>query len=468
MKLFSASPQPRITPKHISEESYDVSSDLSLLDKQVDGYCSVGRVTDSIASESLMFVDKKNMTLYNEYVNLLATRMGVDAPKTVSLEAFESEGQLAVNYTISLEGWMGDMWKKIKAMFVKIYENVKAFFVKYFTRLGRLKKSLQNLQDAIGATTKDIGDPKIDNPPSGLLNAFAGHPEVNQATISASISNITALVVEIGSVNKAAQGFATSGLVSADFVKNIQDLKDKAIKASKDSEGNRADRKKLSMIGDRAEKKELDTANKDLKAIEAEAISKANADADEITSVGDDLDTGDEKTNQDAGKKEFNEFMEAVVKAFDKVKGKILVNGQSVLKVESKPDEGLVLEMSEKAEAAKDMSLSGKSVLLSLVSSCQDLIKTAETDVKNFGQVNDKIMESFKTIDRLTSDIDKIDPEQFGKYKKVINERIRARLGLLKVFFTTYNKTCKNALEMSMDVSEQTVNYVVLSLKYFK
>ena len=468
MKLFSyASAQPPVS-NITTEEVHDVSSDMKTLSIQVDGYLSVGRVHDSVAAESMTFVDKKNITLYNEYVNLLATRMGVEAPKSVSTESFETEGQLAANYSISLEGWMKDMWEKIKAVFVKIYESVKAFFTKYFTRLGRLKKSLQNLQEAIGSTNKDIGDPSMENPPSALLNAFAGHSEVNNSTISASIANISVLVSKLGAVNKAAEGFSSSGLVSADFVKNIQALKDKAVKASGDSEANRAKRDKLKTFGDRDKKKELDTENKDLKEIQREAQSQATDDTNTLISTAEELDAGDDKANQEAAQKEFDDFMKIVIETFDQVKGKVLVNGQKVLKVESKPDEGLVLEMSSEADPANDLRLSGKAALAELISSCQALIKTAENDVKNYGNVNDKIMDSFKTIDRLTGDIDKIDPEKFGKYKKVINERIRGRLGLLKKFFTTYNKLSKNVLEMSMDVSEQTVNYAVLSLKHFK
>lgn len=468
MKLFShTSAQPSVT-QITTEDYHDVSSDMKTLSIQVDGYLSVGRVYDSVATESMTFVDKKNITLYNEYVNLLATRMGVEAPKSVSVESFDLEGQMAVNYSISLEGWMGDMWKKIKAVFVKIYETVKAFFAKYFTRLGRLKKSLQNLQEAIGSTSKDIGDPSIENPPSALLNAFAGHSEVNSSTIATSIANINTLISKLGEVNKAAEGFSNSGLVSSDFVKNIQELKDKAVKASESSKANREERGKLKMFGDRDKKKELDTTNKDLKEIQREAETQANDDTQTLVSTGDDLDVGDDKDNQAAAQKEFDKFMKIVIETFDQVKGKVLVNGQKVLKVESKPDEGLVLEMSSESEPANDLRLSGKSALSELISSCQTLIKTAENDVKNFGNVNDKIMDSFKTIDKLTADIDRIDPEKFGKYKKVINERIRVRLGLLKNFFTTYNKLSKNVLEMSMDVSEQTVNYAVLSLKHFK
>ena len=51
---------------------------------------------------------------------------------------------------MALEGFIGDMWNKIKEIFRKIYDSIKEFFKKYFTRLGRLKNKISNLIEVLG------------------------------------------------------------------------------------------------------------------------------------------------------------------------------------------------------------------------------------------------------------------------------------------------------------------------------
>lgn len=448
-------------------ESLDADEFFLDLGNKIFGWSSVGRVQEAIAAESLTFVDQKNSILYNEYVKVLATRMGVDAPKTVSMEAIGEEGVQSINYQISLEGWMGDMWKKIKEIFENIYNKVKGFFTTYFTRLGRMKKSLENLQQVLGSTSKDMGDPSVESPPTDILKAFSGRTEVNANAVSETIAAVKILVSTIGGLNKAAEGFAKDGILDTDFVKNIKELKDKALKASQDSAANREERAGTKMFGDRDKKKALDTENKSLQDIAKDSEKKGNEMSSEVTSLGE-ADAGNDEENRKKAQAGFDEFLKAVLDSFEKVKGKNLVGGKSVKAVSSDPEEGLKVDMDENVEASGSLIMGGKSSLTDLVSSCLDLLKTAETDIKVYGQVNETIMKSFKTIDSLISDIDKIDPEKFGKYKKVINENVRHRLQLLRKFFSTYNKTCKNVFDMSLDVSEATVKYTVLSLKHFE
>lgn len=448
-------------------ESLDADEFFLDLGNKIFGWSSVGRVQEAIAAESLTFVDQKNSVLYNEYVSVLASRMGVDAPKTISLESLNENGQLTANYHLSLEGWMGDMWKKIKEIFENIYNKVKSFFNTYFTRLGRLKKSLENLQQVLGSTTKDMGDPGLQSPPDGLLKAFSGHTEVNANAVGETIASTKVLVATIAGLNKAAEGFAKDGILDADFVKNIKELKDKALKASQESAANREERAGTKMFGDKEKKKALDTENKSLQEIANTSEKKGNEMSSEVTSLGE-VDAGTEEENRKKAQAGFDEFLKAVIDSFDKVKGKNLVGGKSVKSVSSDPEDGLKVEMDENVQASGSLVMSGKASLTDLVNSCIDLLKTAEADIKAYGNVNETIMKSFKTIDNLITDIDKIDPEKFGKYKKVINENVRHRLNLLRKFFTTYNKTCKNVFDMSLDVSDATVKYAVLSLKHFE
>uniref|UniRef100_UPI0037C09180 hypothetical protein n=1 Tax=Flavobacterium sp. TaxID=239 RepID=UPI0037C09180 len=448
------------------ESRVSLENDFDQLDRQVFGFVSVGRVYDAVAQESLVFVDIKNVVLYNEYVNVLAMRMGVEAPKRVALESLNNDGVVVTNSQLAIEGWMGDIWQKIKDVFKNIYTKVKSFFTTYFTRLGKLKKSLDNLQSVLGSTTKEMGDPTSENPPEGLLKAFSGNTEVNSNHIHDSIASVSLLVSTISKVSQSAEGYAKKGIVDGDFIKNIKELKERALKASQDSAANRQQRKETKLIGDSQKKKDLDNENKSLQEI-AQTNEKIGDEMGQELDKEGEADTGDQEENKKKVQAEFDQFLQTVIASFEKVKGKHLVNGQMVKSVSSDAEEGLKLEMADDVTPATSLIMGGKSALLGLVSECQKLIKVAETDIKKYGQVNDAIMESFKTIDSLMNDIDKVDPERFGKYKKVINEIVRHRLQLLRQFFTTYNRSCKNVFEMSMDVCEQTVNYSVLSLKHF-
>lgn len=469
MKLFTLEKDTSVLPfvETPTTESAALEQDFAQLGSQVFGLCSVGRIYDAVASESLTFVDQKNAVLYNEYVAVLSTRLGVEPPASVSLESLNAEGVQSTNYHISLEGWMGDMWKKIKEVFENIYNKVKSFFSAYFTRLGRLKKSLNNLEEVLGTTTKEMGDPTAGSAPDGLLKAFSGNAEVNGNTISASIGSVKLLVSTIANINKTAEGFAKDGVLDANFVRQIKELKEKALKASQDSAANRAQRKETKLFGDGEKKKALDTENKSLQDIAKKSEKEGNEMTSEVIDQGE-ADLGDQEANQKKAQAEFDEFLKAVVDSFDKVKGKHLVNGQFVKSVGSDPEDGLKIEMDEGVEPSNGLVMGGKNILADLVKECKDLLKTAEADIQKYGQVNDAIMKSFKAIDSLVADIDKIDPEKFGKYKKVINEAVRHRLQLLRKFFTTYNRTCKNVFDMAMDVSDATVKYSVHSLKHFE
>ena len=470
MKLFEVPSQPAAldSVNNVAQEAITVTHDFKRFSDQVFGYCSVGRVYDQIAQESLSFIDTKNSVLYNEYVSVLSARMGVDAPKSISMESLTSEGQLVANYQISLEGWMKDVWEKIKAVFEKIYNAVKKFYNTYFTRFGRLKKSLDNLEQVLRSTTKDLGDPSLENPPSPILKAFSGNAEVTPNSISGSIDSVKTLVSTIGGINGAAIEFSKSDIVGPDFIKRMKELKDKALKANEASAKNREERDKTKMFGDRDKKKALDTENKSLQDIAKSSEQEGENMAGQLTDMGDAANPGDEAESKKKAEAQFDEFMRAVLESFDKVKGKDLVNGIHIKSVSSDPEEGLKVEMDEKVDPATSLRMGNKASLQDLVKSCQDLLKTAETDVQKYGQVNDSIMKSFNAIDNLISDIDKVDPEKFGKYKKLINDNVRHRLNLLRKFFSTYNRTCKNIFDMTMDVSDATVKYSVLSLKHFE
>lgn len=468
MKLFDNAKATEVDVSLIpATESLNADEFFLDLGNKIFGWSSVGRVQEAVAAESLTFLDQKNSVLYNEYVSVLAGRMGVEAPKTISLESINADGQLSANYQIALEGWMGDVWKKIKDLFNKIYEKVQQFFKTYFTRLGRLKKALNNLEEVLGSTSKDMADPVLDNPSTSLLTPFKGYGVVDTGVVMEALSSVKTLVSTIGSLNSTAEKFAKDGLLDAGFVSNIKKMKDQALKASQDSEANRAERKETKFLGDGDKKRELDTQNKSLQDIAKSSEKAGEEGSNEVVKLGDG-DAGSEDANKSKAQAEYDDFMNYVLTTFDKVKGKNTINGFFVKSVSVDPEEGLKLELEEKSDVPSELRMGNKGALVTAVKAAKDLVRLAEKDIEKFGQVNEMIMKSFKTIDSLVADIDRVDPEKFGKYKKVINETVRHRLNLLRKFFSTYNKTCKNVFDMALDVSDATAKYTVESLKHFE
>jgi hypothetical protein len=287
-KLYSRQESPQ-TVRHLSEvaeEHYDLDKDLSGLDNTVNAYCSMGNITDVIAAESHLFVTPGNTALYNEYVKLLAQRFDIVPPKLVDPFSFESESVIAVNYAISLEGWMGTIWEKIKGFFTSIANSVKKFFTTYFTSLGRVKNALQNLDKLLKSTTKELQPTDLESVPSALERHMTGFKDVSAVTVGSAVGNCDILLTAFASISADARGLAKDKIVSPDFIANIKKLKDTALSASDSVIDNQAKRNgPLGVVG--ANNRAITATNDSLNQVRKKAQDKANADdakADEMGS----------------------------------------------------------------------------------------------------------------------------------------------------------------------------------------
>ena len=473
-------PPPPVPLLETTPNNTPIEGDYKSLESFVDGYCSVGKVYDSVASESLLFIDTKNHVLYNEYVTLISHKLGVTPPKArvISTEDFTLKAQISLNSEIALEGWLGDMWKKIKGFFSRIYEKIKEFFKRYFTRLGRAKGGLENVIEVLKETEKNLKTPTIDNYTGSVMDKFKGTNTLNMAYVKQIVDNVISLNGTISSVNKDASTLATKHLVPDGFITNIKNMKDvaKNTLASKvDVDENSPDRVEAgkSKIGIKRDKGEaarrradMQETSKTLEQTSKEAQKEAE-DGDRKIDVASAHEVGSEEGNAQQASKEFGEFSKAVHEKLSKFVNKPLIAGKTFTKVEIKETLELEIDMATNDEKPETITLGDKSQLSTAAKSCLEMIKTMEKDAQEYGKINDLIMTKLNSIDAIMAEIDKIDPEKLGKYKKLINEQVRTRLKLMQKFFSDYNKIGKNIFDVGIETCEAVTAYSVLSLKYF-
>lgn len=461
---------PALEPIRPDDELTD--SEYAGLENFVAGYCSVGRVYDSVATESLIFVDQKNHVLYNEYVAMISHKLGVKPPasRTVSTEDFETRSIVAVNSQIALEGWMGDMWKKIKGFFVRIYEKIKAFFKRYFTRLGRAKGGLQNIIDVLKETDKDLKKAYLENYTGSVLDKFRGTKALNVEYVKQVTDNVVNLNKTIGTINKSASELTNKHLVPPGFIANIKNMRELAKSASASKpEVDQNKPSALKAIVDkrvRSEREEATETSANLSQTAKDSTKKADDDERKINVAGS-LDAGSEDANAEQAKREFGIFSSKVQESISKFVNKSLIAGKTFTKVGVSETLELEIDMATSDEKPEAITLGDKTQLRTVTKNCLDMIVTMEKDINEYGKINDTIMSKLSAIDSIVAEIDKEDPEKFGKYKKLINEQVRTRLQLMQKFFSNYNKIGKNVFDIGIETCEAVTAYGVLSLKHF-
>ncbi len=484
MKLFDQvkDPKPsmgdvvRITTEDDSTEveSATIDQQVDEFNKHVKAFNSLNVIDEQIASENFNFIDKGNYVLYNEYIKSVTSNLNMGYIPVISQETVNTLPTTALNHHIALEGFIGDMWAKIKEIFSKIYQSIKDFFTKYFTRLGRVKNKITNLLEVLGETDKDIQKSRLDKVPGGLANKFPVSGEIDINVISEAYMALDTLLGSFGEINKKAEAFASKDVLDKDFVANIMKLKE-SINANNDKMSENNDNKKSyfelngTSIKDTA--KHNSALNKENKSLEKDAKDKANQVADGKEKIAgivggeSDLDMDDKKGEE--AQREFTSFVRSLADVLNKVKGKMLVKGKIIKEVKVDETSGIEIETEEEKETPNGIILEDKSTLIKLLKSVLEGINEAEKLSTIYGKINDKIMENLNKVDKLINDINKAPEENFGKYKKLLNNKVKVRLNMAKTFFNNYNKICENVLEMAMDTADGAVECSVMSLKHF-
>lgn len=476
-KLFDHTPPSKPSLEQIkapvgSDEPYPADEDFQALESCVTGYCNASTLYESVANESYTLVDNKNRALFNAYTQLLSERLGVSVPAIpqVSLESLNSNHPVVVNKEIALEGFIGTLWEKIKGFFKKIYEGIKAFFVRHFTRLGKTKKALENMKTLLEKSDKNIKEPAVENYSGPLLKLYAGYGQVNANAIKQAATNVNRFTTSITDINNAAKVFSDKYLVDKGFFSKIKALQEKAKAASELKEGvDAATPGGLSLINKdkRQERSELKKESKSLGEMAASSKAEAGKMENKV-SEAELAEAGSEDNNNQAAKDAMKNFLTEVKKVMGANLNTKLIGGVVLKSIDfGEEDLELKIEVGEEPDEATGVYLGARSDLLTVTKQGLDMIKVAEGSTDLFNKINDSVMKNLGTIDSLVADIDKTDPEKFGKYKKLINEQVRERLNLLRKFFSSYNKVGKNVYEYNMQCCEGIVHYCVLSVKHF-
>lgn len=450
----------------------NIDQEFLSLENHSRAYLSLSTVYDQVSTESFSFIDKGNYILYNEYIKTITANLDIK-PVTISQEAINTLPTVAINHHISLEGFIADMWAKIKALFAKIYDSIKQFFTSYFTRLGRLKKKLSNLQEVLKETDKDIKTLTLDSVPGSLASKYPVNGTVNLSLIQETFDNISIVSAILNSVNQLATNLAKKEIIGRDFVSEIKNLKDLSARSKeqiKENDKNKTTGLKSLYGKGKENNKQLNEDNKSLKEISEGAAKEADDKESAVVDIGND--SANASVDEDdkafaAAKKEFQQMLVEIEKEFNKLKGKTLVNGMVITAIKVDENSGIELEKEESKDKPDTLTLAGRDELTSLINDTIKLVESVEKQASSYGTINDTIMKSLDNIDKIMKDIDGINMESLGKYKTVLNKKVRQRLGLMKTFFNTYNRVCKSLFTLVLDHAEGNSLYAVTSLKYF-
>ena len=451
-------PQPEVSVEALFDQ----------LGNHMQAYESVQKVYGHVSSEALAFVDNKNVVLFNEYMSMMSKNFGVQ-PKLVSPAALESQHLATVNYELALEGWIKDMWTKIKAFFTKIFQAIKDFMTKHFTRLGRLKNKLENIKTVAGESGKEMGLARLDEIPSGLSSKFKVFDNITEQEVSKAIKAAHDAVNEIKALSNETRTIAGAGIVSSDFVTEIKKLKDVALAANKQIGENKAIRSELGVFKDRKDRAALKDDNKSLAQTAKDAQSKADKMDDTLVKTGDGFDDSDEGHEKSA-QLSFKEYLKTVVSSLEKYVNVKMVGGKTITKVSVTDDNELEVEFdeSEGGDGPSSALLTNSAGVQKLAGEALEMIKSSEAQGQVYAKTNDEIMKLLSTIDSLIVDIDRNDPERYGKYRKLLDKRIRTRLNMMRVLFRSYNQVSRNFSEVAVNTGDAVVDYCVICMKNFK
>jgi len=451
----------------ISNEEQTIDKYLTSLEKHIDAFNSLSIVFDQIVTEDFSFIDKGNYILYNEYIKNLTRNLGMKHAPVISQEAISILPTVAINHHISLEGFIKDVWEKIKALFNKIINAIKEFFKKHFTRVGRLKKRLKNILEVLKETDKDLSKIVLENVPSGLASKYPVDGEITLKVVEETFNNVSSLGLILKNINDEAIKLANKDILSRDFVSRIRNLKDSIRDNKEKIEENNA-KKGWNPLSKK--NRELNKENKSLSSIikdTEEEVKNYKEKVDEITSDPSNVNIEFDDKEFLAAQKEFEGLIEFINTNLSKLKDKRLVGGKVITNITVDKDSGLEVEVDENKGNPSEVHLGNKSNLIRLISETIKLINEVETSSKAYGKVNDTILNNINTVDRIIKDIDAVKMEELGKYRAVLTNKVKERLNLLKKFFTNYNKVCKSLFTMVVDAAEGNCDYAILSMKYF-
>ena len=453
----------------------NIAEGLVSLEKHVTAYGSLSTVYGHVVTEEFSFVNRSNCFLYNEYIRTITSNLGLPDTQSISQEAINLLPTAALNHHLALEGFISGLWEKIKKIFASIIKAIKDFFIRYFTRLGKLKGKLQNLKELLNSTEDNLKTPSLDTVPSGLASKYPYGDSLTINTITDVFKNSATTIEALTKINTDSIKLAKKDVLDADFVEKVKSLKNIVDSGSRSIDANN-DRKntgfksKIPGTDAHKENKAIDEDNKGIKQTVDEAKKAADSEGDKLDVINNDKENINiEFDDKDfiAAKNEFSALLDTINTSMGSLLNKKLISGKTITKITVTPEDGINLELETNEDKPTSVSLSGKNILSTLVDNTIKTITDSEEVASKSGSVNDAISKSMTSIDKLITDIDSIGDAKLGKYKAILNNKVKERLSLLKTFFTTYNKLNKTLFETVLDAADGNVEYTVLCIKYF-
>lgn len=227
-----------------AEEVADVVSDGEAVDEGTEAAAQLEEVEAVVekAAEEEDGLTPAGAEAVKVAVEAICARIGAN-PKAMhalyATENFASKSSRKANTQYALEGigeFLKDLWKRIKAALSSLWEKVKAFFEKHVSSLGRVRKALEAMKTKVSESSgKFKGSSQIENPPSSLVEAFAGDTDVSPGVVAkyiAAHNNVSQETIKIEKFTESFKALSSkfTGIInSVDFSKTATvDQVDKA------------------------------------------------------------------------------------------------------------------------------------------------------------------------------------------------------------------------------------------------
>lgn len=476
-KLFSLeeSIAPNIITKYIPSKYIDsIDLDFKEFTKYSKALNSLLNVEHKIITVEEIAISSSNYFIYNEYLKNISSNLNISV-KTITAESLNNEIE------ISLEGFISNIWEKIKTLFKSIYEKIKTFFVTYFTKLGRIKNKLKNLEEVLKETEKDLNPEKryLENIPSSLINKMPFNEDINKENINEILTNVENLINSITEIKTLALNFSQRDILDTNIIEDIKNLKENI-------ESNRSTKEELEgkkyglkgVIPGTNTNKEKNKDKEEIKNLseainkQEEEIGKKEEQIEMINKENSDIFSNEEEKDFEKAKEDFLKFLNVVKDSLEKVKDKKLPRGIFIKEIKIEDENKLEIETDNNKDTPKEIELSFKNTLLEFVTKVSELISKGDENYKVISDIIDKFNDSIESVNTIIKDInkyeEKLNDPKLNKAKRVLMNRVKVRLNMAKEFFKTFSQVNKNFYSYIIDSADIVIDYSVLSIKYFK
>lgn len=476
MKLYSKETNIGINP--VINKKLQADNEIALLDNDfkqltnnIRAYKSLSIVNETITLENYSLIDKHNYVIYNEYIKAITSNLDMEYIPIIAQETVELLPTVALNHHIALEGFLADLWNKIKSIFKSLYEKIKQLFVSYFTRFGRLERRLNNLKEVLEELSEketDLKQTTVEKVPSSLKKKYPFDNSIELVEIEKVFDNSKLLYDSFKSTLEISKEFANKDIIDKEFIDAIKRLKDKSEKLKENKEEAETKKKESFPLTKpyKEAKSELKSINNELKETEKELADKEGKLNNIVGNESNLADLSESDKKFEIIKKEFEEYLKSISEILEKVKGKELAGGKIIKEIKLTKDD-VEVETDEANNNIETLILSSKSDLLKLISASLDILPDLKKTIEASGSINDFIYKNIDAVDKLISSADKSTDEITGKYKTLLQNKVKQRLAMLKGFFSLYNKVNKLANDALTESLEGHVDYATICLKYY-